>query len=106
MRKGINEAVEMLKAAKSMGLISDISISPIYYIDGMAAQETVPALYRKPNVKITVTLHNDNIGETLMHHILDNYTSQTKKMQVYIPTTYQSKNVLVIECLFSDLELK
>jgi hypothetical protein len=104
MGKGIKEAVELLKVAKSMGLVRDISISPIYYIDGLTSQGTVPAAYRRPNVKVTITLNNDNIGETLLHHILDNYISQTKKMNVYIPASHAKRNILIIECLFSDLE--
>lgn len=104
MAKGIGEAVELLKIAKRMGLITDISITPIYYLDGLASQGTVPMEYRKPNVKVTVVLNDDQVAETLMHHILDNYRSQTKKMQVYLSLVYGKKDVLIIECLFSDLE--
>lgn len=104
MAKGIGEAVELLKIAKSRGLITDISMSPIYYLDGLASQGTIPVEYRRPNVKVTVILNNEHVGETLMHHILDNYQSQTKKMQVYLSLIYGKKDVLIIECLFNDLE--
>lgn len=104
MRRGIKEAIDVFKVAKEMGLIEDIMLNPIYYIDGMLSHKKDPVEQQRPNVKVVVEVKTPQVAESLMHYILDNYKSESKKMQVYINMSYM--NCLVIECLFSDLEEK